>query len=465
MTMAFKKIFILLTAIIIVVLVAEVRVCNAETQQQKPFVISELTTPTLAIQEGLISQRQDTVLVKRGSNVIGRVILSEPVIVAQADKEEKWGFFQFSGIYREKNGHLIVSWQMNEDSYKSYGKGSGGGRRMSVDEGKTWQPLDRSYFRRCGNVVELRNGDLLRVTARPSKDISKYDNFPKPVNTDTIKGRMFYRESELPADLRGNYITYRDTRKGKSKTIHGNLHDPGLLRYAINGLMPVLWLGDIRLTVGDTLVTGVYPANYLDAEGRVLHSGISFYKSGDNGYNWIKTGTIPYHEGEPAAIYNGDEGFSEPAFVILKDGTYLCVIRTGFYTPMYKSISKDGGYHWSKPEPFTSNGVSPNLLLLDNGVLVLASGRPGVQLRFNMEGDGDKWTEPIEMLPFLDKNGKYGNRIRLWPTCGYTGLMAVDDHTFYFVWSDFKRKNKEGKERKTILFRKVEVVKESPIKK
>ncbi len=80
-------------------------------------------------------------------------------------------------------------------------------------------------------------------------------------------------------------------------------------------------------------------------------------------------------------------GFTEPAFVILQDGTFLCVLRTtdGLgHGPMYTSRSRDRGATWSTPEVIAPAGVLPRLLTLDNGVVVLTSGRPGVQMRFSL---------------------------------------------------------------------------------
>lgn len=55
-----------------------------------------------------------------------------------------------------------------------------------------------------------------------------------------------------------------------------------------------------------------------------------------------------------------------------------------------------------KPEPFTPNGVKPCLMTLGNGVVVLSSGHPGVQVRFNLDGKGHSWIDPIDMIPFME---------------------------------------------------------------
>ena len=118
--------------------------------------------------------------------------------------------------------------------------------------------------------------------------------------------------------------------------------------------------------------------------------------------------------------------YVEPAFEILADGTFICVMRTGMVTPMLKSFSYDNGRTWTVPEPFTPNGVDPNLLLLQNGVLVLASGRPGVQLRFSFDGKGDSWSEPLDLIPFMHEDGSYNTNV----SCSYPALLAETANSF-----------------------------------
>lgn len=418
----------------------------------------------LVIKQHYVSQKEENVKILRDDKTIALVKLGEPIVVAQADVECEWGWFQFPEVYFVEDGNLIVSWQMKPDSYTVYGEDSNA-RLISKDDGLSWVSINKQYYYKDNPFVELYNGNILQFYYCDSKDTKKYMDIPSPVNSEPINGRWFYKESDLPDELRGVYLESWDRQSGKKSLLHCYLEDPGLLRYSYSNddLMPILWNGEMKRLDDGTLVAGKYPGYYQNSEGSVLECGISFYKSSDHGNNWKRIGVIPFQpekgKNPESYIYNGGEGFNEPTFAILKDGTYVCVMRTGHNTPLYRSFSKDGGYNWSLPEPFTSNGVCPNLLLLDNGVLVLSSGRPGVQLRFNIDGDGKDWSEPIEMLPFMDEDGRYGNNIYKWPTCGYTSILAVDDHTFYFVWSDFKRKNKLGEERKSIMFRKVEVIK------
>lgn len=427
------------------------------------FVLKEEFTPNLAIREGVVCTNEQTMRIVRGEECVAIIRIGEPITVAQAVREESWGYFQFPIIYRaaENPNALIIKWAMQEDSPAAYGQNAGG-RILSYDEGQTWRPLDYEYFEKKRGCADLKNGDVLQIKNPSSKALSEYESFPTPVNAEPIgKQRYdFYFEKELPDEFQGCYLTYYNQLTRTATDFHAYLNDPGLLRYSTNGLMPVLWSGTIRQTNDGGLLAGVYGTFYQSEEGAILRAGISFYKSNDQGKHWDIVGKIPYHgldkDDRNEYHYDGKAGFSEPVFEVLDDGSLFCVMRNeNWNVPMCKSFSYDSGKTWSVPEPFTPNGVKPALTLLDNGVLVLASGRPGVQLRVCIDGDGKTWSEPIDMIPFIDKDGKYSSTRE---TCGYANLLQCNDHTFYLVYSNFLTKDENDESRKSIIFRKIEVV-------
>ena len=417
------------------------------------------TKPNLELHEGYVSQKEETILVKQGRKTIAKVHLAAPVMVAQAEQEERWGYFQFPFIGKTSDGTLVASWTMKEDSHKSYGKKSdrGGNIRVSKDKGLSWTEPDKGDFvpnLRYGVVLD--NGDYLGIRTPVSKDLNIYEWFPKPIST--VDNYSFYYMDSIPEDLQGIYFTYRNHQTGNEKIIHAKLNDPGALRYSIDDLMPVVWWGNIIQLEDGALIAGTYPNYYLDSEGEVCPSSVSFFNSVDGGYTWNILGKIPYPNDVTKAKERRSiltKGFTEPAFTIIDDGTFLCVMRTGATSPMYISFSKDQGQTWSIAKPFTSNGVRPTLLKLNNGVLVLASGRPGVQLRFSFDGKGENWTNPIDMLPYIEDYKKTKDNGAA--TCGYASLLKVDDNSLYMVYSDFKAKNELEEERKAILFRKITI--------
>ncbi len=405
----------------------------------------------LSIHEGLISSSANKINYHRKEKKDAVIKMSEPILVAQADQEEEWGYYQFPSIGRADDGTLIVGWQMKEDSHKTYGKSND--RKvlpmMSKDNGKTWVTRDKRYNELRGvNQIRLKNGRIFKIITPTSKDIRQYHSFPKPVGKRS--NILFYPLESLPEEFQGVYI------ENGGELIHAKLFDPGALRFAIDNLMPVQWWGNIKELEDGSLIAGTYPNYYLTDEGKVTPSQICFYKSDNGGREWKIIGKVPFNTnfsvGDRDIIKNyGD--YEEPAFEILADSTYICVIRTGMVTPMLKTFSYDRGKTWTVPEPFTPNGVDPSLLLLKNGVLVLVSGRPGIQLRFSFDGKGENWSDPVDLIPFTKDEGSYEMNV----SCGYPAILEESENSFGIVYSDFTIKNGQGEPRKTIFFRRVEV--------
>lgn len=452
----FSSLLLVILIIVIPILSGMAFPAKMTDAREKKAVIRIETEPNLEIHEGYVSQKEETVLVKKGRKTIARVYLSEPVVVAQAEQEEKWGYFQFPSIGKAEDGTLIVSWQMKDDSPKTYGVKSEihNTPMMSKDGGRTWLPQDKEYERFVkGYNVVMSDGSKLQVNTPKAKDIKSYNTFPRPVVKE--ENGVYFLENSLPKDLQGVYFNYQ--KPGEIvKTIHATLNDPGLVRAATDNLLPVVWWGNIEQLKDLSLVAGVYPCDYFSDGGGLIKGCVSFYRSTDYGKSWTVIGKILPDSTSYARKSKWDEdGFSEPAFEIIADSTFICVMRTGMTAPMYRSFSYDLGSSWTKTEAFTPNGVKPKLLKLSNGILVLASGRPGIQLRFSVDGKGRDWTEPIEMMPYMNGDGSFTRDV----SCGYASLLKEGEDSFYLVYSDFNKQNKHGEIRKSILCRKISIKK------
>lgn len=393
-----------------------------------------------------------TIEYKREGKSMLTVRLEDPGIVSVATKPEKWGFFQFPFIYRSLDNAVVATWNMAPDAVTSYGKG-GSNNAISVDGGKSWSSSKGNAP--IGRGLLLPGGDLISIGTPKALDTTKI-KLPKPVAVNKeAYGRNFvyYKLSELPDVLKGVYIN-RFVKGGNSWVSgHNVLDDPQAVRYTDSGMFPVVWWGDMRIAADGALIAGIYPGFYLEEDGKVNASGIFFYRSTDEGHTWKIQGRIPYAP-DLKTDPNGDKrlalGFTEPGFEILSDGTFLCVMRTSDglgNSPMYLSRSGDLGVTWTKPEPFVRAGVLPRLLQLDNGVIVLAAGRPGVQLRFSIGSNGAKWTDPFEMLLFKNEKDEV--------SCGYTEMLVTGPDRFLLVYSDFKYQNKAGEFRKAIKVREI----------
>lgn len=395
-----------------------------------------------------------TIDYRRAGNKVMGIRFKEPVVVSVASKPEKWGYFQFPSIERKPDNTIGIKWNLNADAIEAYGDHKLGGA-VSKDGGTEWQPSEVSeHF--AG--LSLPNGDMINIHTPKPINVAEL-LLPKPIGKgmDTyIKSVYdFYKLHDLPESRQGIYINRFTKGATEWKTEKATLYDPQAARYTMNGLFPILWWGDMHTAPDNSIIAGVYPGFLITDDGSVdPHSGVFFYRSVDGGRSWRIQGRIPYvADLIMDSVGNKRMGFTEPAFEILSNGTFICIIRTTDGVgngPMYVSRSSDLGVTWSKPEIVTSSGVFPRLLQLENGVLVLSSGRPGVQLRFSSDGNGKVWTNPFQLLPY--------ESYRKYVSCGYTGLLATGPDRFLVVYSDFNYLNQEKEVRKAIKVKEVIVI-------
>jgi len=171
---------------------------------------------------------------------------------------------------------------------------------------------------------------------------------------------------------------------------------------------------------------------------------VVFLISDDNGK------TVKYHSrilytpdpvGDPDASQH--EGFTEPDIGFMPDGSVICIMRTG--GPSYLARSTDGGLTWSRPRIFDDFGVAPRIVQLGNGVTLVSYGRPGCFLRATADPAGLEWGERIQIL-----EKEHG-------TCANSALIAIDDNSAFYAYSDFTFPNAAGIPVKTILGRLVSV--------
>jgi hypothetical protein len=431
--------------------------CSTTSKTTKPTVKQVNETPASLnadiLTPGIPAYQATTVQYQRDGKKALTIQLKEPIVLGVADKVEKWGYFQFPHIERMAGDNIRVRWSMNDDAMEAYGKHKFG--QVISKDGKTnWTATqDATPF----TSIVLGNGERLSV------------HTPKPIRIDTIalptpaggpqasdtyskSTYNYYRLKDLPESCNGIYFDRLSPNAKEWKLEKAGLNDPNAARNSLRGHIPIIWWGDIHLAKDNSLIAGIYPGFYIDDNNKALPKhNVFFYRSTDNGKNWNVQGRIFYvPDTANDAKGNTRMGFTEPTYEILADGTFICVSRTtdGIGNgPMYISRSSDMGKTWSKPVAFMASGVLPRLLQLQNGVTVMSSGRPGVQLRFSNDGKGQVWSNAFEMMPWID----YKDQV----SCGYTGLLATGPDRFLIVYSDFRYVTDVGTVRKAIKVREV----------
>lgn len=420
------------------------------------------TCPVARIEFGIPALQQTVVNYQRNHQTIFNLKFAEPQLVTVADKPEGWGYYQFPTISYLSNVNLHAQWSMHPDDIRSYGMPAIGSK-ISADGGKTWQTAMPDSALITG--YKIANGDLLRVVDPKPVNVASL-KMPEPIGKTNFRYRKtnftFYRLKDMPSGVNGVYINRLASGKTQWKLEQETIDDPKAARYSSKDLVPVVWWGDMHTMTDGSLVAGVYPGYYLKDNGEIdKQMGVVFYRSTDSGHSWKIQGRIPFLADKKRDSVAIDRiGFSEPAYDILADGSILCIIRSADGDgvtngvgngPMYSSRSTDMGKTWTTPEVIAPAGVLPRLLKLKNGVEVLSSGRPGVQLRFSKNGLADSWTDAFEMLPYDSKSME----VQYAVSCGYTGMVATGNNRFLLIYADFKYKNAAGEERKAIKIREV----------
>lgn len=409
---------------------------------------------SVPLQEGIAAYSKIDYIYKKDGKSHFKVSFGEPTVVSVADREYGWGFFQFPGLFISDEGDIVAQWQMASDHAESYGKG-GVSYAISEDTGRSWTQTEKEPI---GGGVRVNSDEFIRIHTPESIPITNLQ-LPKPIATVRENyGRTlrYWKVEQLPSELRGVYLQRRTTGSNNWVVEHNEVFEPNMVRYSDNDVFPVVWWGSMKLRDDGLVIAGIYPG-FTWANGSVPTSDVPFYISHNGGRSWSLIGRIPYCY-DPIKDPSGGKrtafGYTEPTFEVLQDGSYLCVMRTtdGLgNSPMYISRSVDQGKNWDKPVAFTKNGVLPKLRQLANGVLVLASGRPGLQLRIALDEQGSEWSDPFEMLPWVD--GVHENNL----SCGYPDILPTGQDKFLLIYSDFRYKTASGELRKAIKTREISI--------
>jgi hypothetical protein len=438
-----------------------------------------------------------------------RVKIDEPSVVAVSGPDETcWGRFQFPALSRLDESRIAVIYSLRADSVMSYGAAKA--VRVSADRGRSWNdaaPGDIDMI--MTDAIVFPDGEALRF---PRETPVGADGLALPekrmVYTDPYGRRAdCYRLCELPDDLRSvrafrrlpGQSCWREevvsldipdicVRVWRWEWDTGGFRDPNLLVHP-HIHTEFGWL----LTPDGGLLLFLYETRFVN--DNVSHDVLAL-RSDDRGRNWRLWGApghLPAGEAmraaavflnDPNSNYNrlwGDlpggapvPDFSgalfEPSVISFSDGRIICVMRSDFggtHQPVFITRSSDWGKAWSAPEILTPFGVMPRLTLLDNGMIAMVYGRPGVQLLFCGDGKGDRWISPLTLLPEPREKtrvtaGRRGSRTDDRQaghddTCGNCAVLKNGPDKFFVAYSDFRHREADGTLRKAIKTQEITV--------
>lgn len=136
----------------------------------------------------------------------------------------------------------------------------------------------------------------------------------------------------------------------------------------------------------------------LEREG--AKRSIYALRSEDGGGHWKFLGPVavysPAVEAEFASSRPAD-GFTEPSLLRLPNGRLRVMLRMGSHYPLYTSLSKDQGETWTPPQRTSLQGILPSCVRLENGLVLLASGRPDTSLNVSFD-EGNTWPATFRLM-------------------------------------------------------------------
>lgn len=320
----------------------------------------------------------------------------------------------------------------------------------------------RESFCPNGTVFKFNNGDIQAYDRRSSDGGKTWYKVEHKLEASTYQypepdGEVVMFQSLSAGSNRGSSIEGRPENSLK-KTNQKEVFEAKLFRSKDNGLSRVEdsakiylpeelndWSGVLCrkiVRIGDgSLLMSMYGKSERKNGKRYCTLAI---RSTDRGKTWHYISTIAYGLREGVQT----EGFNETSLLVLPDGKILSFIRSsgsyeaslgssnnndpsvkmpfGYHkpTPIYMSISIDGGKSWSNADPVAPFGVWPDAILMKNGIIAVNYGRPGTWIMFSKD-EGESWG-PV--IPFY--NDLYP------PDCGnYFSLAEVAPDILLVVYA------------------------------
>jgi len=394
------------------------------------------------------------------------IVLGPPVVVALSRPGEKrWGFTQFPSLSLLPGGTLLCLFSRQADAVRAYGNEVPG--CVSSNGGRSWKLCrDRSspMIAPHGAITKLAEGEFLCVPPTPPMDTRKRRiELPPPALTTerSYCRNHIYRLSDFPEEIARRWGALpalrwspgiREWRKTHVKydtegmLLWGRAETKGRTEGRDRFLLPRTWFERSPVRCGKELLYADYRSLFINPDGSVPRNfSPVLMVSTDNGRSFGRRATI-------ATSADGKIALTEPALAVLAGGELACALRQADHRqlPLLMTYSKDGGRKWTRPRRVADFGVWPGLIQLECGVTVLSYGRPGAHLAFSENGLGRKWTEPLTLIAGDPKNLLEGS-------CGYTSLLALDESSFLVAYSDFDHRDANGRQRKAILVRRIEV--------
>jgi hypothetical protein len=292
---------------------------------------------------------------------------------------------------------------------------------LSADGGKTW-------------------GFSYQVAQGPSVKIVRADG--------AIVGPTFHLFPDPPGQWRnfeGHFLRFdqggrRHVMEPWAVRVEGLPRDVSPSRH--EGKWSRRWMAQIYLDSDPVEIDGrILTTAYVTYQGESRYALVALI-SEDGGRNWQYLSTV----GGPDSVSGAREGPDEATLVQLADGDVMCVMRVGSGKEQLlgRAYSSDGGRTWSAIDRLPAFSVEPSMRRLQNGVIALSTGRPGIYVWLSADARGKSW-ESVDVVAHHNEVMGEGHQIRpRMPgvsasdapdqTTAYTELVEVSPNQLLLVY-------------------------------
>lgn len=371
-----------------------------------------------------------------------KFIATRPVTIHSTRNAARW----FPFVYRHSDGTIFLSIENGYDAHCAPIF-----RMRSLDNGRTWLE-EGANVPRYTWAHSFVDGELFEIDQYGLRDPNSpetacfygawsYPSVPlRPVQEDLVRAQVPNLGGETLSQIhRGGYPTYPwwplyNRLLGKEEVGGDDIIITG--PYFTDGVE----VDGVLLAVG---YAGYYPDGVIPPQVQLSDYSVLLLESSDRGHNWKLRSLVA------RTIPEASEGFNEASLVQLKNGELYSVMRSGKY--LYHTWSRDTGHSWEQPKQLLLSDEPdhlpqmawPRCIVLEDGTLVLAYGRPGKHIVFDPTGTGKQWQghlnlheweletqEYMGVPPELRLRGDTSVGTRYWDSSDYLGLLSTGPREF-----------------------------------
>lgn len=376
---------------------------------------------------GAESDRTGAAVDPRRENLVVDVRLGERNVLFVAPDNEatrQWGVYGCPDMFRAADGSITVYDGGEMDTYDRQGAARAPAVCLrSTDDGRTWQPWSLQGgddpptpshlgYGTAGKVFQLADGGQVQFVPKgPPADLAALGVAARGLfMTPNEYGLLgLFRPADIPVEARAFRVRHRARPDAAWHWADGVFDVPDWqIGAVVKAKTGVATWPDVAPTfaplactssglhqgaTGETALVEATDGAWLSALVHMAPTDrnatycchLRCIASTDQGKTWRPRGAIIDRAG---TRFGATEEFS----MIRLGDEIVCVVRmdcattTDPHRSTMLARSADDGLTWSVAEPVASSSVTPHLVKLDNDVVALVFGRPGVHVQFSTDG-------------------------------------------------------------------------------